>query len=133
MIKRILFIALMICSSVLLASCVKVEPEYISRDMSYQEFIGDDIDRNETDEITKYVFSMGCIQTEEAACQIAYQILKTVYGDDFDEGLPLVVGYDDEEQVWMVTTQLPEGAFGGTCNIILKKSNAEVVAIWATK
>jgi len=83
--------------------------------------------------ITKNIFDMGCVRNEKDADAIARIIFTSVYGNDFDRGLPLLVQFDDEEQVWKIETQLPEDSLGGSVHMIIKKSNAEVVAIWGTK
>lgn len=83
--------------------------------------------------ITENIFAEGCVPDEGSAAEIAAVILKSVYGENFDNGLPLVVNFDDVKQEWLIRTQLPKDMCGGSKYIIIKKSNAEVVAIWATK
>lgn len=83
--------------------------------------------------ITKNIFETGCIKDETAAIEVASAILKSVYGEEFDNEMPLVVHFNEKEATWLVKTQLPDGFEGGSKYIIIKKSNAEVVAIWATK
>ena len=83
--------------------------------------------------ISENIFNMGCVSNEKDAEAIGRIILTSIYGEDFDCGLPLLVGFDDEGQVWRIESQLPEGWVGGANHIVIKKSNAEVVAIWGTK
>lgn len=83
--------------------------------------------------ISQHIFDEGCVRDETDAAEIATVIFRSVYGDDFDNGLPLIVDFDDKKQTWLIKTQLPEGMLGGSHYLIIKKSNAEVVAIWATK
>jgi len=86
-----------------------------------------------TDSITANIIENGCIRNEQSAAEIAAAILKPVYGENFDNGLPLIVNFDDVEQNWLIKTQLPQNMLGGSKYIIIKKSTAEVVAIWGTK
>jgi len=84
-------------------------------------------------EISSNIFNEGCIRNETAAIEIASSIFESVYGEDFDNGMPLSASYNEKMNTWLVKTQLPDGSDGGNKYIVLKKSNAEVVAIWATK
>jgi hypothetical protein len=84
-------------------------------------------------EISDTIFKDGCVKDEITASEIAISILKTVYGDDFDNGLPLLIQFDTKKQCWLIKTQLPDGMDGGSKYIIIKKSNAEILGIWATK
>ena len=84
-------------------------------------------------QISENIFDMGCVNNEEDAEAIARIIMTSVFGKDFDHGLPLLVRFYDEEQVWWIESQLPKNMDGGAHHIIIKKSNAEVVAIWGTK
>ena len=87
-------------------------------------------------EITEHILSEGCVRDKTTAISIASAIFKTVYGDDFnDYNLPLIAIEETIEQCWYVRTQLPDdiNLEGGYKYIIIRKSNAEVIAIWATK
>ena len=81
------------------------------------------------------VFEKGCVQNEQVAAEVALPILKSIYGDNCDSGLPLIVGFDEKEENWLIRTQLPKdpNIDGGNCYIVIRKRNAEVVAIWGTK
>ena len=83
--------------------------------------------------ITGTIFAEGCIKNENDAAEIAKVILKSAYGENFDHGLPLDVNFDDIKQEWLINNQLPDGVEGGQLYIIMKKSNAEVIAIWGTR
>lgn len=83
--------------------------------------------------ITNNIFENGCVRDEQCAAEIAAAIFKSVYGENFDYGLPLVLNFNDSKQEWLIRTQLPKNMDGGSKYIIIKKSNAEVVAIWAEK
>lgn len=120
--NRLAFILLAV---VLLSACVFVS---IKNSGIYGFSIDDTVK-----DITNRIFEDGCIRDEDSAKEIAALILKGVYGEDFDNGLPLSVSYDDDIQAWEINTQLPDGYLGGAKHIVLKKSNAEVIAIWATK
>lgn len=84
-------------------------------------------------EVSDNIFKEGCIKDELTASEMATSILRAVYGDDFDNGLPLLINYDEKEQCWLIKTQLPDGMDGGSKYIIIKKSNAEILGVWATK
>ena len=64
---------------------------------------------------------------------IASAIFRAVLPDFYEDGriLPLAVLFDEEEQVWIVSTQLPRNLQGSNAQVILRKSNVEIVAIWA--
>ena len=82
---------------------------------------------------TNYLFANGCVATEEDAVKIAEIIFESVFGKDYNDlGLPLVVGFDDNTEVWMIKTQLPRNWLGGCKYLSFRKSNAEIVDIWAT-
>jgi hypothetical protein len=83
--------------------------------------------------ITENIFSSGCVRNVEDAAEIAKIILRSVYGEDFDNALPLTVKFDAKKQEWLINTQLPDGVQGGQLYIIIRRSNAEVVAIWGTR
>ena len=103
---------------------------YVKGDGNMEEFnITDDVDL-----ITTNIIEKGCVGDEQSAAEIATAIFKSIYGKNFNEyKLPLWVFYDDTEQEWLIKTQLPKNAAGGSKYLIIKKSNAEVVAIWAEK
>ena len=84
-------------------------------------------------EVSGRIFGLGCINDENSATEIASIILKSVYGKNFDNGLPLTVSFDDKSQEWHIKTQAPEDYESGAKYIIIKKSNAEIIGIWATK
>jgi hypothetical protein len=84
-------------------------------------------------EISNAIFIEGCIKDKTTASGIATLILKAVYGDGFDNGLPLLVQFSHKKQCWFIRTQLPDGMVGGSKYIVIKKSTAEVLGIWATK
>lgn len=86
-----------------------------------------------TNSITANIIENGCIRDEQSAAEVAAAIFKSVYGENFDNGLPLIVNFDDVEQNWLIKTQLPKNMLGGSKYIIIKKSTAEVIAIWGTK
>ena len=83
--------------------------------------------------ITANIIENGCIRDEQSAAEIAAAIFKSVFGENSDYDLPLIVDFDEKEQNWLIMTQLPKNMLGGSLYIIIKKSNAEVVAIWGTK
>jgi hypothetical protein len=70
------------------------------------------------------------INDEKVAVEVASAILKAVYGDVFGE-LPLLIKSDETE--WFIKGELPENTEGGVPYISLKKSNSEVISIWADK
>ena len=82
----------------------------------------------------EYIFKHGCISNAQNAAEIALAILKASYDDnDIGSGLPLIVAFSEEKQEWWVKTQIPrgEGVLGHPTNIVLNKSNAEIIAIWS--
>lgn len=83
--------------------------------------------------ISENIFSNGCVRNEKEAEAIGKIILTSVYGENFDNGLPLLVMFDAEGQVWWVENQLPKDSLGGVHHIVIRKSNAEIIAIWATQ
>lgn len=70
------------------------------------------------------------IPDEQTAAEIGAAILKSVYGESIRERLPFVVFFNEERQEWLVRSQTPKRWEGVVGFIVLKKSNAEVVAIW---
>ena len=84
-------------------------------------------------EISDTIFNDGCVKDETTASEMATSVLKAVYGDDFDNGLPLLIQFDSKNLCWLIKTQLPEGMDGGSKYIVIKQSNAEILGIWATK
>jgi hypothetical protein len=113
---------------------LKTEPlqniNHIKGDGIVEEFKVTDSINN----ITKNVFEEGCIRDEQSAAKIADIIFKVVCGENYNTyELPLLVYFDDIKQEWLIKTQLPDNKdiVGSSIYIIIKKSNAEVVAIWA--
>ena len=100
---------------------------YVKGDGNIEEFRITEIAKS----ITEHIFASGSVRDEQSAAEIAATILKSVYGKDFGYGLPLIVNFDDVKQEWLIKTQLPKNMVGSVKYIIIKKSNAEVVAIWA--
>lgn len=86
-------------------------------------------------EISERILQNGCVQDRETAIAIASAVLRSIYGDGFDNGLPLLVHYDGERQAWLLKSQLPqaeEGSYiaGGCKHIVIRRSDARVVAVW---
>ena len=102
---------------------------FVKGDGNMEDFEITEITRS----ITANVYENGSIRDEQSAAEMAAAIFKSVYGENFDDGLPLMVYFDDDEQNWLIKTQLPNNMLGGSKYIIIKKSTAEVVAIWGTK
>jgi len=94
-----------------------------------------------TDMATEEIFSKGCIPDEKSAAVLAKLIIKLNYGQYYFSTIPfyykikpLLIAFDETNQVWLIKTQFPgEGWLGVTVYIIIKKSNAEVVSIWADR
>jgi len=82
--------------------------------------------------VTENIFNTGCIRNATDAADVARILFQTIYGDNFDCGMPLIVAFDDAEQVWLIQTQVPKWTDGGGKYLIIKKSNAEIVGIWGT-
>jgi hypothetical protein len=68
---------------------------------------------------------------ENCAEKIAFIIFKSICYDGFDSGLPLMLKYDEDNEIYLIKNQVPEGLFDGGVYMIMKKSNAEIIAIWA--
>ena len=82
-------------------------------------------------ESTLEAYQKGCVGNEEAAKQIAAAIFDSLTGENgYDKDLPLIAEYDEKKEVWTVRSQIPEGADGGGLNIIIRKSNGEILAFW---
>ena len=63
--------------------------------------------------------------------EIAAAIFDSLTGENgYDKDLPLIAEYDEKKEVWTVRSQIPEGADGGGLNIIIRKSNGEILAFW---
>ena len=82
--------------------------------------------------ISKYIFNEGCIRNEESAAKIAEIIFESVFGEFFDYELPLLVDFDKIDQNWLIMTRIPENHMGIRKYLIIRRSNAEIVAIWKT-
>jgi len=133
--NRLVLVIIVILFVSCASSCSLVLPSALSNvknikgDNSMNEFKITDTIKS----ISNNIFDDGCVRNEKDAVEIATVMFKSIYGETFDYGLPLIVNFDDKEQVWLIKTQLPENMLGGSKYIIIKKSSAEVVAIWATK
>jgi hypothetical protein len=74
-----------------------------------------------------------CVPDERAAAETADAIFRAVAGRGYNrrDMRPLLVNYDDRNDVWFVRTQnRSRRMLGGTCNILIRRQNAEVVRIW---
>lgn len=78
----------------------------------------------------------GVMLDETKIVGIAEIILNSLYQTEFTSEMPLLTEYDKETEQFLIKTQLPqkEGywTLGTVAYIIIKKSNAEVKAVWAT-
>jgi len=89
---------------------------------------------------TDYAFEEGCVRDESTAIAIADAIFRGIYGEDYNDiphwdgttsdGLPLLAFYNEDEESWLIRTQLPDGIDGVDFYVIIRKSNAEVIGIW---
>ena len=79
----------------------------------------------------EYPISTICVPDKESAIRITKVIMDNFQKDGlYLEYVPLWVRYDTDDEIWVVVygeTLLP----GGGVSIAIRKSNAEIVAIWS--
>ena len=137
--NRILLISVIVLftiCSMLVFKCMQLN----KKEYTYIEKDHDSFEYNESyDKINERIFEKGCIQDSKTAAQIAFSIFETIYGEYGDESvyresidkMPLTVYFDKQQEYWIVRSQLPTNYdVGGGVNIVLRKSDAKVVAIW---
>ena len=87
-------------------------------------------------DITKRNFEVGCIPDEETAIIVAKNIFSAIYTktymSDLPTRFPLSATFDEKNQVWLIQNH-PVDMEGGALFLIIRKRNAEVVAIWEEK
>ena len=72
----------------------------------------------------------GCVRSKRSAASIARVILRSVYGEDYDESSFTV---DFAEGNWFITNRDMPDLEGGAKYLILSGYTAEVIAIWEEK
>lgn len=80
-----------------------------------------------------YIPKNGIVNNEGIALRIANIILYSVYGKVIDDEKPLKAEYDKTAEVLVIAGTLPKNHIGGVANLVIKKSDGGVLAIWHTK
>lgn len=75
----------------------------------------------------------GIVPDEESAIKIANTVLVSIYGDSVNNNMPFDVKFDKDYNSWVVNGTLKENEIGGVPNVIIKKSDGEIIAVWHTK
>ena len=90
--------------------------------------------------IPQNIVDKGCIPDEETAVCAAKGIItefykksfEAVYGEDWISKLSATVVFEEEKQNWLVVIKEADGGEDPpTICVVLRKSNAEVVAVWS--
>jgi|GEM_PF-3870336 len=90
--------------------------------------------------------NMESIDDEETAEGMAKIIIENVFGEGADNGRSLIVEFDEENQLWKAHTQFGERVeddlladghkqiiLGGNEHVVMRKDNAEILAVWGEK
>ena len=73
-----------------------------------------------------------CILSEEVAAEIAKTIFISAYGEKYNPVLPIVVRFDAKSEIWLVFSHAPNSEEETYFTILMRKKNAEIIAIWET-
>ena len=80
-----------------------------------------------------FIPDKGMIPDEETAKKIADAVFIQIYGDSINDKKPFDVKFDEEYKVWVVKGTLKANEIGGVPNIIIRKSDGKIIAVWHTK
>ena len=95
------------------------------------------------DEYSNYIIDfpsnivLGPVNNAESAKDKAQSVWLQLYGESIKDEKPYQVFFDESNEMWLVTGSMPKCLFdttkGGVANIIIRKSDGKVLAVWHDK
>ena len=80
---------------------------------------------------------LGPVNNAESAKDKAQSVWLQLYGESIKDEKPYQVFFDESNEMWLVTGSMPKCLFdttkGGVANIIIRKSDGKVLAVWHDK
>ena len=75
----------------------------------------------------------GLVPTPEVAIQIAEAVWLPIYGDRIYNRQPFIAQYYPRLDVWFVHGTLPPGHLGGTAEMVIRKSDGQILSVIHTR